>query len=311
MWIKGSTLSISQRALLPERPLAPLQTRAQALAGQIIQSYSSRRAVQDALSFIGEYLSSPCPFEDEVLSLNLSPATLSSSGIPAGFGVKGGAAREALVSRLSLRPAQQPRDIDLVRRGTHRIPADDVVGKAIMGRDFEHGARVELIRDLGGYLRSRDLTINEVTAIDDVVHTSLMCALDTIGHVLRPSRYRSGTLHKAPSLLGTSLLKMVRLYAEGSVLGENWSITGIPEETSFSDFDLAIHLNKAFQRGDAVADRFLHTLELLSLIPATESRIDRALQELEHLRHGERGLFPDVPASAWQRVLGDADREDC
>jgi hypothetical protein len=173
-----------------------------------------------------------------------------------------------------------------------------------MGRDFEHGARVELVRDLRGYLRSRDLTINEVTAIDDVVHTSLLCALDTIGHVLRPSRYRSGTLHRAPSLLGASLLKMIRLYAEGSVLGENWSITGIPEEASFSDFDLAVHLNKAFQRGAAVADRFLHTLEILSLLPATEDRVDRALQELEHLRHGANGLFPDVPAERWERIVG-------
>jgi hypothetical protein len=179
-----------------------------------------------------------------------------------------------------------------------------------MGRDFEHGARVELIRDLGWYLRSRDLTINEVTAIDNVVHTSLLCVLDTIGHVLRPSRYRSGTLHRAPSLLGTSLLKMVRLYAEGNVLGENWSITGIPEETSFSEFDLAIHLNKAFQRGHAVAERFLHTLELLSLLPATENRVDRALQELEHLRHGERGLFPDVPAEEWARILADEARKE-
>ena len=310
MWIQGSTLSISQRSLLPERPLAPLQARAQAFASQLIQSYSSRRAIQDALSFIEEHLSLPCPFEDDILSLPLPAATLSSLGIPAGFGVKGGAAREALVSRLSLRAAQQPRDIDLVRRGRHRIPADDEVGRAFMGRDFEHGARVELIRDLGGYLRSRDLTINEVTVIDDVVHASLLCVLDTIGHVLRPSRYRSGTLHKAPSLLGTSLLKMVRLYAEGSVLEENWSITGIPEETTFSDFDLAVHLNKAFQRGPAVADRFLHTLEILSLLPATDKRIERALQELEHLRHGEKGLFPDVPAEKWAQILTEKDGKE-
>jgi hypothetical protein len=303
MWIQGSTLSISQRSLLPERPLSPLQVRAQTLSSLLIQSYTSRRAVQDALSFIEEHLSSQCVFADDVLSVTLSRLTLSSLGIPAGFGVKGGAAREVLISGLSLRTAQQPRDIDLVRRGAYRIPADDEVGRAIMGRDFEHGARVELIRDLSGYLRSRDLTINEVAAIDDVVHTSLLCALDTVGHVLRPSRYRSGTLHRQPSLLGTSLLKMVRLYAEGSVLGENWSILGIPEETSFSDFDLAIHLNKAFQRGPDVADRFLHTLEILSLLPASENRVDRALQELEHLRHGERGLFPDIPAKQWEKIL--------
>jgi hypothetical protein len=239
----------------------------------------------------------------DVLSFPLSPSTLSSLGVPAGFGVKGGAAREALISIFSLRPTHQPRDTDLVRRGSHRIPGDDVVAKEVMGRDFEHGGQVELIRSFDGYLRSRDLTINEVTAIDDLVHTSLLCVLDTFGYMLRPSKYRSGTLHKRPSLLGTSLLKMVRLYAEGTGLGENWSITGIPEETSFSEFDLAIHLNKAFQRGESVADAFLYTLEVLSLIPATDNRLEYVLGELEHLRHGERGLFPDVPATHWKRVL--------
>lgn len=310
MWIQGLTLSISQRALLPERPLSPLQARAHALANQLIQSYGSRRSLDEALSFIEEHAPPSCALEGDVLSIPLPPSTLSSLGIPAGYGIKGGAAREALISRISLRAPHQPRDIDLVRRGAYRMPTDDVVAQAIMGRDFEHGARVELIRDIGDYLHSRDLSINEVTVINDVVHTSLLCALDTLGHVLRPSRYRSGTLHKRPSLLGTSLLKMARLYAEGLALGENWSITGIPEEVSFSDFDLAIHLNKAFQRDITVADRFLHTLEILSLLPATENRVDRALRELEHLRHGEKGLFPDVPATYWRRILQDQEPEE-
>jgi hypothetical protein len=92
---------------------------------------------------------------------------------------------------------------------------------------------------------------------------------------------------------------MIRLYAEGSFNGENWTITGIPEEVAFSEFDLAVHLNKAFQRDQTVADRFLHTCELLSLIGASEARVRTALQELEHFRHGEQGLFPDVPADEW------------
>ena len=303
MWIQGSTLSISQRALLPERPLSSQQARAQALANQLIQSYGARHTVQQALAFIEELAPHSSLLEDEILAILLPTSTLSTLGIPAGFGVKGGAAREALIAGLSIRDPYHPRDIDLVRRGFHRVPNDDVVAKALMGRDFEHGARVELIRDLGGYLRSRDLTINEVTAIDTTAHTSLLCVLDTIGHVLRPSRYRSGTLHKPPSLVGNSLLKMVRLYAEGTVLGENWSITGIPEEIAFSEFDLAVHLNKAFQRGGAVADKFLHTLELLSLLPATENRVEHALRELEHLRYGEKGLFPDVPTERWATAL--------
>jgi hypothetical protein len=172
-----------------------------------------------------------------------------------------------------------------------------------MGRDFELGARVELIRSLEGYLASRDLTINEVAAFDNTVHASLLCVLDTIGQTIRPSRYRGGTLHRKPSLYGQSLLKMARLFAEGACSEENWTITGIPEEVAFSEFDLAVHLNKAFQRGRPVADKFLHTCEILSLIAASKNRVRDVLAELEHLRHGERGLFPDVTPEMWQEAL--------
>jgi hypothetical protein len=168
-----------------------------------------------------------------------------------------------------------------------------------MGRDFELGARVELIRNFEDYLASRDLTINEVVAIDSSVYASLLCVLDTMGKVVRPARYRSGTLHRTPSLHGQSLLKMARLYAEGAYYGESWTITGIPEQVEFSEFDLAVHLNKAFQRGREVANEFLYTCEVLSLITATDIRVQNALEELEHLRHGERGMFPDVPSEEW------------
>jgi hypothetical protein len=296
MWIQGSTLSISQRALLAPRTPSPLQSQAHELATQLIQSYGARHIAQMALDFVHDHSPTKPTLVDDHLTFPLLTNPLS---IPEGYGVKGGAARESLVEALTLNAPRQPRDIDLVRRGQHRAPTDDAVARQFMGRDFELGARVELIRNLDGYLTSRDLTINEVVAIDSTIHASLLCVLDTIGQVIRPSRYRGGTLHRKPSLHGQSLLKMARLYAEGSCSGENWSITGIPEEVSFSEFDLAVHLNKAFQRGRPVADTFLHSCELLSLIPASNDRVRHALEELEHLRHGERGLFPDVPEHEW------------
>lgn len=299
MWIQGSTLSISQRSFLPPREPSRAQARAQELAHQLIQSYGARHSSQRALEFISDHSATKPTSTDDYLTLPLVGNPLPT---PAGYGVKGGAAREALIQALGLRAPRQPRDIDLVRRGHHPSPTDDVVARQFMGRDFELGARVELIRNLDGYLSSRDLTINEVVAIDSTVSTSLLCTLDTIGQTIRPSRYRGGTLHRKPSLHGQSLLKMARLYAEGTCAGENWSITGIPEEVSFSEFDLAVHLNKAFQRGRLVADTFLHTCEILSLIAASDERVGNALRELEHLRHGERGLFPDVPAEEWESL---------
>lgn len=307
VWIQGSILSTSQRALLPERKLSPEQAHAQDLAKALIQSHNARHIAQQALEFVRDLCAIEVATEEDYLIIPVR--ALRSIEIPHGYGIKGGAAREELVVTLGLRERREPRDIDLVRRGHHRLPADDEIARKIMARDFELGARVELIRALDGYLNSRDLTINEVVLIDDILYSSLLGVLDTLGQTIRPSRYRGGTLHRKPSLHGQSLLKMIRLYAEGACNHENWSIIGIPEEVTFREFDLAVHLNKAFQSGIDVADRFLHTCELLSLLPATGSRVLNALQELEHLRHGERGLFPDVPLDMWHHIKGLSSQE--
>jgi len=303
MWILGSTLSISQRSLLPEIPPSPLQQRAQELAHQLIQSYASRPAISAAVDFIKGISPAAEITNGQLLRVAAPSGLLDGLGLPVGYGVKGGAAREALSAALGIRAPRPPRDIDVVRRGTHRIAEDEAVARRLMPRDFQHGARVEVIRDLEGYISTRDLTINEVVATDGTVAASVTCALDSIGQVLRPSRYRGGTLHRKPGLFGQSILKMVRLYAEGSCAGESWTIAGIPEEASFSDFDLAVHLNKAFQRGKPVAERFLHACSLLSLLAACDDPVQATLRDLEHLRHGERSLLPDVPAEEWHRAL--------
>lgn len=302
MWIVGSTLSISQRSLMAERQPSEQQRRAQELSRRLIQTYGARHAVQEALDFVRARGAAAFSVEGEILKFELRAEPLAPLAIPHGYGAKGGAAREALAAALNLRPFRHPRDIDIVRRGRHPLPSDEEIAQRLMPRDFLHGARVELIRDLSRYLSTRDLTINEAVAEGSLVSTSLLCVLDTIGHVLRPSRYRGGTLHRKPSLHGQSLLKMARLYAEGACAGESWSIEGIPEEVSFSDFDFAVHLNKAFQHGRDVAERFLHTCTILSLINASENPVREALEQLEHLRYGERGLFPDVPAKEWEEM---------
>jgi hypothetical protein len=176
------------------------------------------------------------------------------------------------------------------------------MARDFMTRDYQHGARVELIADMNRYFSTRDLTINEIASFGDQIYASPLAILDTLGHVVRPSSYRSGTLHRAPSLDGRVLLKMLRLYTEGSCIGEGWRVVGIPEQVTFSDLDLAIHLNKAFQRGDVVARAFLEACELLSLLPVRGDALVGALEELEHLRHGEKGLLPDVPDAYWERT---------
>ena len=72
-------------------------------------------------------------------------------------------------------------------------------------------------------------------------------------------------------------------------------LVGIPDQISFSEFDLAIHLNKAFQRGESVAEHFIETLVYLGVIEASATPLSQLLADLAHLRHGEKGLLRDVP----------------
>lgn len=208
---------------------------------------------------------------------------------------------------MGLRAARSPRDIDLIRKGGYSALDDERMAREFMTRDYQHGARVELIADMTRYLSTRDLTINEVASFGDRIHASPLAILDSLGYVARPSSYRSGTLRKAPSLDGRVLLKMLRLYAEGRSVDEGWRVVGIPEQVTFSDFDLAIHLNKAFQRGEAVAKSFLGACEIIDLLPVRGDALLAILEELGHLRHGEKGLLPDVPDTFWTRLAQSED----
>jgi hypothetical protein len=181
------------------------------------------------------------------------------------------------VAALGVRAPRKPRDIDLIRKGNFPVPEDDLMAQRFMSRDFMHGARVELIRDIQRYLNSRDITLNEVAAFDRSVTLSLLAALDCVGHVIRPSQYRGGSIHRKPSLDGRILLKMARLFAEAEHFAEPALLVGIPDEVSFTEFDLAIQLNKAFQQGFAIARGFIDVLVLLGALEASTARRTRTI----------------------------------
>ena len=295
MGLTLSSLTITARTLNERSAPTALALRAREVATAFIADRGGARGWEMFLSFLSETLSLPWEINTNYITL-LAPCP---TVIDPPYGLKGGAAREHLVSALNLRQARAPRDIDLIRKGTHPLPADDRMARDFMATDYLHGARVELVRDMTRHLATRDLTINEVASFQSRIFASPLAILDSMGHVTRPSVYRAGTLHRAPSLDGRVLLKMLRLYAEGSQAGEAWRVVGIPEEASFSDTDLALHLNKSFQRGEEVARAFLEACETVSLLPACVDPLRETLDELAHLRHGESGLLPDVPASWW------------
>lgn len=178
--------------------------------------------------------------------------------LPPGYGFKGGAARYALRKALHPRaPAPAPRDLDLLRFGARWCDEDSELSRLLMPHDFERGNGVELVPDQSRYFCSRDVSINEVFVLGREAVCTLSCLLDTLGRVLRPCHYRSGSLHREASLRGRTLLKMLRLCAEAAELGEQWAVVGVPDQVAVDDFELAIELNKALFRGEAAAQRFV------------------------------------------------------
>lgn len=298
MGLTLSSLTITERTLNETGAPTPLAVQAREVAAAFIADRGGARGWGLFLPFFSS-LSNARALAWERQANHIVLSAPCPTAIISPYGLKGGAAREHLVSALNLRQARAPRDIDLIRKGSHAIPEDERVARELMTRDYRHGARVELVRDMARHLATRDLTINEVASFQSQIFASPLAILDSVGHVARPSSYRAGTLHRAPSLDGRVLLKMLRLYAEGSQASEAWRVVGIPEEVSFSETDLALHLNKAFQRGEAVARAFLEACQTISLLAASSDPLRSTLDELAHLRHGENGLLPDVPHSWW------------
>lgn len=160
-----------------------------------------------------------------------------------------------------------PRDLDVVRFGGGWNETDTFVSKEVMPRDFERGFGVEVCSNIERYLSSRDLSVNEVVFGGGVVRASPIAVLDTIGGLLRPCKYRPGSMRHPPSLSGATVVKMLRLRAEGIVDGHPWSISGVPADQIIDPFDVAVQLDKAFARSDRVAELFIEQCAAVGIFP--------------------------------------------
>lgn len=229
---------------------------ARAFAQRLILGEISARDVADfknlpsALTFSGEVFEFQVPE-----SAHLHP-------LPEGYGYKGGLARHAL--RLALEPSfaatiPAPRDVDLVRRFGASARHDEELLQRLNPDDYGRGAKIEEVREIKRYLDSRDLTVNEVITFGGVGVASPLCVLDTLGAVLRATRYRGGSMTRPPGISPLTVAKCLRLAAEEEVLGgsSDWIVIGVPYDQAVTSFALAVQLRKAFERGEGTARRYL------------------------------------------------------
>jgi len=190
--------------------------------------------------------------------------------LPGGYYFKGGAAREAL--RRALRPDSRPfhlRDFDLVRFSGSDDRRDHELALRYMGADYEFGHGVEVAESKEIYFRTRDLTVNEVLCSGAEVQATFAALEHMLRGELRPTAYIQTT---AAHMQARTLMKAVRLAAEGLVLDIPLELVDFTGEIDAAPFDVALHLNRAFAAGTVVAEEYVFSVWKLGfLMPEREA----------------------------------------
>lgn len=243
--------------------------------------------------------------EDRVVTLK-APLLPRIPRLNSEYAYKGGAARLALAAVLGKDVRNRvPRDYDLLRFGTEPIAFDQEMAAEFMPDDFRHGNGVELVEDFAEYVRTRDLSINQVVLLDGRISCTVQALRDTLNEVLRPLPY---VLDAEGLLQGKIMMKMVRMLAEARVEGRHMTMQDVPDKHCVSAFDVALHLDRALVRSSRIAQAYVEEcvrLGFLSLQDQESLSLGDAIAHLDQTISGgvqrfktlapEAGLVPQLP----------------
>jgi len=286
--------SIRRPVLFPERVDERAERAREVATGLLAGELAARATFDRSLEGLLPSAASECT--PERIAFTADPKSLPT--LPTGYFFKGGAARLALGVALGTH-APLPRDIDVVRFGRGWNETDTHISKTVMPLDFERGFGVEVCTDIGRYLATRDLSVNEVLAGQGMVIASPIAVLDTLGGLLRPCKYRPGSIRRPPSLGSGTVVKMLRLRAEGVVDGYPWSLVGIPADQVIEPFDVAVQLDKAFARSPRVAEVFIEQCVTVGIFPPAVDSVTtflRSIGEIIAAVYEPERFFRHLPA---------------
>ena len=188
--------------------------------------------------------------------------------LPRGYGFSGGVARVIALTELGEK-VEPPRDLDVV--GIEEFKPDhslaNILSQEYMEEDFahKHGVKVETIAD---YFSTRDFVINEVLVVGNKLLATPEALEDLMDKVIRPTVYEQNGWYSDefeeeglhPKLVLKALriqVEFAQLYGCGKLVGiEDWQF----DTDAVPAFYIALHLNKAFERGDAMAFKFFNSL---------------------------------------------------
>jgi len=200
--------------------------------------------------------------------------------LPEAYAFKGGAARSLLLRVLGIDKNSMPRDFDLARVGVEPYEgADDEVAEKFMPQDFEYGDGVEVISSIKRYLNTRDFTLNELLATEHSIILTKACLLDTVRHIIRLSDYEKEEEIRSGELNEKLLAKGLRLYsAELLHYDAKFTSTIIFDlsKVYINKFWLALHLDRALEIGDDVAQKYVDILVQTEILPDNIKTVEDA-----------------------------------
>jgi len=175
--------------------------------------------------------------------------------LPSGYAFKGGASRLALLAALGKNTKNRvPRDLDIFRVGSEANQDDLKVAKQFMPDDYKHGSGVELVADYEQYLKTRDLTINQVALIEDQLICSYAAIEDTLNYILRPTAHVTDIDGHAQ---GKITMKTLRMKAESLLEGQSAILSEEKHNPRVTMFDIALHLERSLTRGTRAAQYYI------------------------------------------------------
>ena len=175
--------------------------------------------------------------------------------LPLNYAYKGGASRLALLAALGKNTKNRvPRDLDIFRVGKEATAEDSKVAKQFMPDDFKHGSGVELVSDYENYLRTRDLTINQVALVEDKIICSYSAIEDSMNYILRPTPHVTDSNGLAQ---GKITMKTLRMRAESLLEGDIAVLSEERHNPRVSMFDIALHLERSLTRGTRAAQYYI------------------------------------------------------
>jgi hypothetical protein len=279
---EGAPKQSASGALFYKRP-APRRSRAHAPPGGAQKSLepaplpAAQRAV---LRRIAGYVQVR-EVSGQTVSLTMAGVRPPQPSLPPGYYFKGGAARETL--RRVLQPATPfmfIRDRDLVRFAGVSDQHDHELAARFMGSDYEHGHGVEVVESREVYFRTRDLTVNEVLHRELEFECTFAALQDLLGGMLRPTRY---ALDAEGNVQGVTLMKALRLEAEGLLLGMPFAVEGFAAAPRVSAFEIALHLDRALAVSRAAADEYIFSAWRRGLLLPRRQAPPSLLESVAHL----------------------------